>query len=116
MTLPTIVSRNQIQGIPSTALNVRKVNESPAEFYTCPTGKKALISGSCSCDGTGAGTEIRLIAGGVVALRFDSGDVNDLTTKLFNISLEAGQTLAKGQNSGTNGQLDLNCSVLETPA
>ena len=116
MTLPTIVSRNQIQGIPSTALNFRKINESPAEFYTCPTGKKALISGSCACTGTGAGTEVRLIAGGVVVLRFDAGDVTDLITKQFSIALEASDTLAKGQNSGTNGVLDLNCSILETPA
>jgi len=116
MALPTIISRNQIQGIPTTALNSRKVDESPAEFYTCPTGKKAKITGGCTCSGLGAATEVQLVAGGVAALRFIAADVTALTTKSFDISLAAGDTLAKAQNSGTNGELDLNCSILETPA
>jgi len=116
MGLPQIISRNQIQGIPTTALNERKVNESPAAFYTCPTGKKALIKGSCSCSGLGAASEVRLIAGGVNVLRFIAADVTAATSKLFDISLTAADTLAKGQNSGTNGELDLNCTILETPA
>jgi len=116
MALPTIISRNQIQGIPTTALNIRKVNESPAAFYTCPTGKKAQIKGTCSCSGLGAAAEVRLIAGGVNVLRFGSAEVTSKVSRLFDVSLDAADTLAKGQNSGTNGELDLNCSILETPA
>ena len=116
MTLPTIVSRNQIQGIPSTALNFRKINESPAEFYTCPSGKKAIIEGQCVCDGTGAGTEVRLQANGINVLVFKSADVTALTSKPFRIQLAENESLSKDQDSGTNGQLNLNCSILETPA
>ena len=116
MVLPHIISRNVIQGIPTTALNERKVNESPAAFYTCPTGKKAQIVGTCTCTGLGAATEVRLQAAGVSALLYNAADVTALTAKQFNISLAAGETLAKDQNSGTNGELNLNCSILETPA
>jgi len=114
MALPVIVSRNPIQKIPTTALNVRKVNESPAEFYTCPTGKKALITGNVLCSGLGAASEVRLLAGAVAVERFDSTGL--LISRPFSCSLDAGDTLAKGQNSGTNGELDLTCSILETPA
>jgi len=116
MGLPVVVSRNQIQGIPSVALNVRKVNESPAEFYTCPTGKKALIKGECLCTGLGAATEVRLLASGVAVLRYLAADVTALISKPFEVQLDAADTLAKGQNSGTNGELDLHCFILETPA
>jgi len=115
MTLPQIISRNQIQAIPTTALNIRKTNESPAEFYTCPSGKKAVITGSCLCTGLGASSEVRLLVDGIAVLRFLAGDVSALVSKPFNVSLSATDTLAKGQNSGTNGELDLNCSILETP-
>jgi len=114
MALPVIISRNQLQKIPTTALNVRKVNESPAEFYTCPTGKKAVITGGCLCTGLGAASEVRLLANAIAVIRYDSGDL--LVSVPFTCSLDAGETLAKGQNSGTNGELDLTCSVLETPA
>jgi len=116
MTLPQVISRTNITKITTSPINVRKVNESPAEFYTCPTGKKALISGTCLCTGLGAATEVRLLAGGVSALRFVAADVTGLISKAFSISLDAADTLAKGQNSGTNGELDLNCTVQETPA
>ena len=115
MALPRITSRNSITTIPTIPINFRKVNESPAAFYTCPAGKKAAIVGTCTCTGTGAGTEVRLQAGGVSALLFNAADVTALTAKTFSISLAAGETLAKSQNSGTNGELNLNCSVQESP-
>jgi len=115
MALPQIIARNQIQTIPSTALNERKVNESPAAFYTCPTGKKAKIFGSCICTGLGAAAEVRLQAAGISVLRYLAADVTALTSKVFDISLAAGETLAKDQDSGTNGELDLNCSIQESP-
>jgi len=111
-----LTSRNTVSTIPSTALNVRKVNESPAAFYTTPTAKKAKIIGSCSCTGLGAAAEVRLVAGGVNVLRFVAADVTAATTKFFDISLAAAETLAKDQDSGTNGELDLNCTVQESPA
>jgi len=110
-----LIPSNTVQKIPTVALNVRKVNESPAEFYTCPTGKKAIIMGSCICTGLGAATEVRLLANAIAVLRYQAGDVTALTSKPFDISLSAGETLAKGQNSGTNGELDLTCSIQESP-
>jgi len=109
-------SRNSVQTIASTPLNERKVDETPAAFYTCPTGKKAVIKGSVICTGLGAAAEVRLAAGGINVLRFLAADVTALTSKVFDISLAAGETLAKDQDSGTNGELDLNCTVQESPA
>jgi len=110
------VARNQAQKISSFELNVRKINESPAEFYTCPVGKKAIIQGSSICTGLGAATEVRLNAAGIPTSRFNAADVSALISKPFAIQLAASQTLAKSQNAGTNGELDLTCRVTELPA
>lgn len=109
------VARNQAQKIVTLPINERKLNESPAEFYTCPTDKKATLIGSCLCTGLGAASEVRLVAAGVPVLRYNAADVSAIVSKPFDIQLAAGETLAKAQNSGTNGELDLNCKVQETP-
>lgn len=110
------VPRNSVQKIPSLPLNERKVNESPAEFYTCPADKKATVQGSCLCTGLGAATEVRLNADGIPVSRFNAADVTSLVSKPFDIQLAAGETLSKSQNSGTNGELDVNAKIQETPA
>ena len=109
------VARNTAQKIVTLPINERKVDESPAAFYTCPANKKATLIGSCLCTGLGAASEVRLEAGGVPVLRYIAADVTNNTSKPFDIQLAAGETLSKAQNSGTNGELDLNCKVQETP-
>jgi len=113
MALPQIVSRNQIQGIPTTALNTRLVGASLV-FYTCPTGKKAIITGTSQCTGLGAATDVRLVIDGVNILTWDSVNVGD--TFPFECQLDAADTLEKSQNSGTNGEVNVNAKILETPA
>jgi len=112
MTLPTIISRNPIQKIPTTALNVREVGATLI-FYTCPTGKKATIKGSAMCTGLGAAAEVRLEANGIEIINWVAATVDDAIN--FECSLEAGETLAKDQNSGTNGEVNVTASILETP-
>jgi len=113
MALPQIVSRNQIQKIPTTALNTRLVGATLI-FYTCPTGKKARIEGMAMCTGLGAAAEVRLEVDGVEIINWVAASVDD--AKFFSCSLEAGETLAKDQNTGTNGEVNVTASILETPA
>jgi len=113
MALPVIVSRTQIQKIPTTALNTRLIGATLI-YYTCPTGKKARIEGMAMCTGLGAAAEVRLEADGIEIINWVAATVDD--AKLFSCSLESGETLAKDQNSGTNGEVNVTASILETPA
>lgn len=115
MALPFIISRNSIQKIPTVPLNARLVGTTLI-FYTCPTGKKAAIKGTSTCTGLGAATNVRLEADAVQILRWDNVTEVINVTKFFECSLDAGETLAKAQNSGTNGEVNVNASILETPA
>jgi len=112
MTLPQIISRNQIQKIPTIALNTRLVGASLI-FYTCPTGKRAIITGMAMCTGLGAAAEVRLEANAIEVINWVAATVDD--AKFFECSLEADETLAKDQNSGTNGEVNVTARILETP-
>jgi len=112
MTLPQVISRTPIQKIPTTALNVREVGATLI-FYTCPAGKRAVIKGMAMCTGLGAAAEVRLEANGIEVINWVAATVDD--AKFFECSLEANQTLAKDQNSGTNGEVNVTASILETP-
>jgi len=112
LTLPQIVSRNTIQKNPAITLNAREVGATLI-FYTCPTGKRALIEGMAMCTGLGAAAEVRLEADGVELINWVSTTVDE--SKMFVCQLEAGETLAKDQNSGTNGEVNVTCRITETP-
>jgi len=128
MALPQIISRNQIQRIPSIALNVRKVlsGGTDGDFYTTPTGKKALIKGTAICTGTGAAATVDLdVAGVTIATWLPSGgaDNNDRPFIMnvdvlffFEVQLDAADILQYTQNTGTNAEMNINAEVLETPA
>jgi len=128
MTLPQIISRNQIQKIPTIALNVRKVlsGGTDGDFYTVPTGKKAKIKGVAVCTGAGAAATVDLnVAGTSFAEWQATGGDNDpfkpQTLALgvqfpFEIQLDAGEILQYSQNSGTNAEMNINAEILETPA
>jgi len=128
MTLPQIISRNQIQRIPTVALNVRKVlsGGTDGDFYTCPTGKKAIIKGVAVCTGTGAGANASLQFAGVsVATWLAAGGTTDnfIVFSLgidiffpFEIQLDAGEVMRYIQDSGTNAEMNINAEILETPA
>jgi len=130
MALPQIISRNQIQKIPTVEINGRVVLQ-PNTWYTCPTGKKAIVKGSVQCTGLGAAADASFEAAGVVQFRWDqsgssTGSYIDgprgLTTAdggqfaFFEIELAAGEFIRTIQNTGTNAEFNVWASVLETPA
>jgi len=112
MTLPQIIARNQIQKIPTVSINTRLVGASLI-FYTCPTGKKASLKGSAIMTGLGAASEVRLHANGISIMEWTAVVI---VPRMFEIGLAAGETLAKSQDSGTNGEVNVSAEVLETPA
>jgi len=128
MTLPQIISRNQIQKIPTIAINERKVlsGGTDGDFYTCPTGKKALIKGFAVMTGVGAAATVDLNVAGVSIAEWQSagGNANqfvpqDLAVGVqfnFEVQLDAGDILQYSQDSGTNAEMNMNAEVLETPA
>jgi len=124
MALPQIISRNQIQRIPTTLINLRKVlsGGTDGDFYTCPTSKKAIIKGTAVCTGLGAAATVNLLAGGVELCDWDvAGNIgtNNLTVGTFfpfEIQLAAGDILQYTQNTGTNGEMQITAEILETPA
>jgi len=128
MTLPQIISRNQIQKIPTIALNVRKTlsGGTDGDFYTVPTGKKARIKGVATCDSTGAATTVDLNVAGTSLAEWQSAGgtadpfiPQDLALGVqfpFDVQLDAGEILQYSQNSGTNASMNVNAEILETPA
>jgi len=128
MALPQIISRNQLQRIATSAINVRKVlsGGTDGDFYTCPTGKKAIIKGTAQCTGAGASATIDLVVATVSIAEWQSSGgafdpfnpqglaINALFP--FEVQLDAGDILQYTQNTGTNAEMNMNAEVLETPA
>ena len=109
---------NSLQSIPTTPVNAYKVL-SPATFYTCPAGKRAIITGKAICNSLGAAANVRLNAGGLEICRWQAAGTSSviLTTGTifsFSIQLTAGQTLDYTQSSGTNAGMDIISVVQET--
>jgi len=126
MALPQIVSRNRVQQIPEFDLNVRKVlsGGTDGDFYTVPTGKKAIIEGSAICTGLGAAATVDLEFDGTRFHRWDaaSGTEVALRTTIININipfkvqLAAGQVLRYTQDSGTNAEMNITTRIQESAA
>jgi len=126
MALPQIISRNSSQKIPDFALNVRKVlsGGTDGDFYTVPTGKKAIIEGSAICTGLGAAATVDLEFDGVRFHRWDaaSGTEPQLRTTIINVNisfkveLEAGQVLRYTQDAGTNAEMNITTRIQESAA
>jgi len=125
MTLPQIISRNQLQRIATTALNLRKVlsGGTDGDFYTCPVGKKALIKGTAICTGLGAAASVDLNVAGVAIHQWQATAVRDVSEFQvdvdqivpFDVQLDAGEILQYSQDSGTNAEMNINAEILETP-
>jgi len=130
MALPQIISRNQSQKIQSFEINGRVVLQ-PNTWYTCPTGKKAIVKGSVQCTGRGAAATADFNAAGVIMFRWDaiSPLIDDYTNvpralvtgnggqfALFEVELAAGETITTTQDSGTNAEFNVWASVIETDA
>jgi len=131
MTLPQIISRNQIQKLQGVSLNGRVVLQ-PNTWYTCPTGRKAIVKGSVQCTGRGAAANADFEVSGVVmfswttAVNNVAGDDYTMVPRglstsgggqfaLFEVELAAGDIIETTQNTGTNAEFNLFANVIETP-
>lgn len=126
-------SLNQVNVIPETPI-IDNTTVTPAVFYTCPTGKKALIKGEVRCVDRGAAANASFEAAGVVLAIWNTNvshlsisstyldTPEGLTTSSggtvfpFEVELTAGQTIRGIQNSGSNAQFKINAKVKELPA
>jgi len=130
MALPQIVSRNQAQKIQSVEINGRVVIQ-PNTWYTCPTGKKAIVKGRVQCTGLGAAATADFNAAAILMFRWSNASAavlgyldnpRSLTTAvggqfaLFEVELAAGETITTTQNTGTNSEFNVWASVIETSA
>jgi len=121
MTLPTVVVRNQVQKTNKRTFALVNDVVQPTTWYTCPTGKIAIVKGSCTCVDTGAAATSTLAFGGVVhATWLATGGSNVLLDDLaeqfvleWTAFLEAGDTIVTDQNTGTNSQFKLQMEVEE---
>jgi len=123
MTLPQIISRNQVQKTNQRVIERGDTSGYPLTYYTCPAGKIAKIKGTWICNDTGAAATVDLnVAGTSYAEVQASGggtDPNipqDLAEGLlfkFEIQINATETLACSQNTGTNANTRLNIVIEE---
>jgi len=131
MTLPQIITRNQVQKIPFTSITGRVILQ-PETWYTCPTGKKAVVKGQVQCTGLGAAATVDFTFAGVIMFRWNNTDTpaagEDYINQprslsagtdqfgFFSGELAAGEAIVTSQNTGTNAEINLFGSVQETPA
>jgi len=126
MALPQIVSRNIAQKIPDFSLNLRKVlsGGTDGDFYTVPTGKKAIIRGRAVCTGLGAAATVQLEVNAVSIQEWDaaSGTQSNQDPKSINVfvdfvaELDAGQVLRYTQSTGTNAEMNVFLRIQESAA
>jgi len=128
MTLPQIISRNQLQRIPSVAINRRDVALHPVTYYTCPAGAKAKCTMLVGCTGTGAAATVDIIIAGVIMFRWlNAGFVNNFidaprtlgaTASQFakaEFDLAATETIVSAQDAGANAEINMFLEIQETP-
>ena len=120
---------NVAQKIPTVEINARVVLQ-PHTWYTCPTGKKAIVKGRIQCTGRGAAANADFNVAGILMFQWDRNtstplpaddNPRGLTTAdggqlaHFEIELSAGEIIETTQNTGTNAEFNVWASVQETP-
>ena len=123
MALPQIISRNQVQKTNKRTLFQKNVSGHPITYYTCPSGKIAIIKGTWICDNTGAGNQVDLISAGVSIAEVQATgggvDINipqDLAEQLlfpFEANLVAGETLVTAMDTGSNADTIISIVIEE---
>lgn len=116
---------NTLQRMVEIPLNNRTVVQ-PTVWYTCPAGKRALITGQCKLDNYGAASAVYFQVNSAVIHEFN---INDKTyngssyiqhqsyrTRSFQVELGAGDQLKTTQDIGTNAEFNVNAKILELPA
>jgi len=131
MAIAILSSRNTANVLPEIAITGRVVLQ-PHTWYTCPTGKKAIVKGYVICTGLGAAATVDLDLASVVEITWNtdafSVDINyDMNNRLrvsvqrrikmyFEKQLAAGETVVTSQSSGSNAEINMNANALELPA
>jgi len=122
---------NVAQKIPTFEINGRVVVQ-PHTWYTCPTGKKAIVKGRVQCTGRGAAASANFLVSGILMFVWNQSSnpssvtnwfisPRSLTTgaggtfALFEVELAAGEIIETTQNTGTNAEFNLWASVQESP-
>lgn len=123
MTLPQVISRNQVQKTNKRVITWATDVVQPTTWYTCPSNKIAIIKGRCTCDGTGAAATADLNINDVSIAEWQASgggtDPNvpqDLAVGFiysFEAELNAGETLTTTQSSGSNANFKLNATIEE---
>jgi len=119
------------QKIPEFEINDRIVLQ-PHTWYTCPAGKKAIVSGRIQCTNRGAAANADFLIAGVLMFSWNNAGAvpagnwenlpRGLSTAnggqfaLFDgIELSAGDIIETTQNVGTNSEFNLWAKIQETP-
>jgi len=118
------------QKIAEFEINGREVVQ-PFTWYTCPAGKKAIVSGRVQCTNRGAAAIASFTIAGVIMFEWNNAAANSgdylqvprgLTTAeggqfaLFDgIELSAGDTIVTSQSTGSNAEFNLWAKIQETP-
>jgi len=122
MTLPQIISRNNIQKTNKRVISFTNDIVQPTTWYTCPTGKIAIVKGTCQCVSLGAAASTSLefatvkYAGWSASGSTNTAQLDDLLTAIkieFEVKLAAGDTIVTDQASGTNAQFKLGAEIEE---
>jgi len=116
-----------VQKIPEFEINDRIVLQ-PHIWYTCPAGKKAVVTGRVQCTGLGAAANASFVFAGVVMFRWlvtalshdyltapRELSVGDSQFAEFSEELSAGDTIETIQSTGTNSEFNVWAKVQETP-
>lgn len=111
---------NAIQKIPETPLTGTALSAATNTMYTCPTGKKAKISGYFYLDNYGAASIVQVRANSITFVAWnitnpDAGTEQYKNRQITDVELQAGQTLIKAQDVGDNATLRYVLRVLELP-
>jgi len=123
MALPVVISRNQVQKTNKRTIKWTNDVIQPTIWYTCPTGKIAIVKGSVTCQDTGAGANADINFAGVRYARWlaTGGDTDVVILDSlaegaiihFENDLEAGDTIETVQDSGTNAQFKFQAVIEE---
>lgn len=123
MTLPQVISRNQIQKTNKRTISLTNDVVQPTTWYTCPTGKIAVVKGICTCASIGAAATADLNLGGVRFARWVASGGNQIVVRPiqlepetfieFKADLVAADIIETVQDSGTNAQFKFQAEIEE---
>ena len=127
----SIIPKTTVQKQVKIPISGREVLQ-PFTWYTCPTGKRAIIKGRLQCTNRGAAAIATVTIAGTIMFEWNTSDtpvagetyldtprglsaLNGGQFALFDVELAAGETIVTSQNVGTNAEFNLWMEVLELP-